>query len=106
MDLEAIGDCCEGYELRDHAMMDPIVLWNGREVHVYNRKVSSTSFSRLIKGSFIIGNTPIGCCLNGHVAYHLYLQANEPPIYLCNEVKKKCPFELTRFQRWLANSEK
>lgn len=56
-------------------------------------------------GSYVIGNYPVGRCLHGHVAYHKYMQDNHPPILLCDEEEKKCPFALLRFMHYVKTGQ-
>jgi hypothetical protein len=110
MCVEAINNGYDQYGV-DEGRPNSTDSWREDQVHSCKKTINLFLSCLSILGnaqvapsaSFIIGTVPIGQCDQGHVAYHKYLQTNQPPILLCNEIAKKCPFELIRFQRWLAN---
>lgn len=114
MSIEAINSY-EDSEIRDRDADQTSSSWNGREV-TFSRladsldtylAASQTALTGMtVYGSYIIGNVPIGYCLQGHVACHKYLQDNYRPILLCDAVSEKCPFEFNRFMRYVNTGER
>jgi len=107
MSIDAVSDGYEDYEMLIHGHLQEFSCWNGREITYGTEPILKMCMTQLREamqgyGSYIIGNQPIGYCLQGHIAYHKYLQENYPPILLCDEEEKRCPFALHRFMRYVS----
>lgn len=101
MELESIEDSRESFFGSLNQAFSASATWNGRQIQQLNNLVQTVSSGAGKIGSFIIGNQQIGYCLQGHPAYHKYLQDNYPPIFLCDAAASKCCFELHRFAKFV-----
>lgn len=83
-------------------------LWNGKEIAFSPLGTHKDSLSKAIArielcGSYVMGNSPIGVCPRGHLAYHIYQQPPYESILLCDfkgdRHEEHCPFELYKFMK-------
>ena len=106
MSVEAINTDSSDLEFESDRSLS--TLWNGRLIHHEANPILEIVFTQMINGLNSQNNPqidhfnyPIGICPQGHVAYHIYHQLNQPPINLCDEKKEWCIFEYYHFLAFL-----